>query len=586
MQRERHHRQQRRRCGGEMERPEMDRPWVATGQPLARSARGTAGCRRLDPTTGRSVASATARRTRSPGRCSPRDPSGSCWSARQKRTRRSRRRNPDYRTGASWHRRTLASAADDPPEALGVPGHRAPDARGGHRRDVHGRSDVPAAGRCRRSSGARGSRSVDTWTFTAAGLPWFDQQWGAQVLLAAVYQVAGWTGLVLLRGWPRRADLRLPVRDRAPRGVSGCAERPADARRVRRRAPALALRPQLGRDGPVRGHAAHRVGQARPPARRSGSSRFSSRSGPTCMAASSSARSSVGLAWLEDVHERVAQPASGSCSVAIVSVAAACLTPFGPAVWGYAVGLSTNPSVTARITEWQRDLAARRRRAPVLRLGPGGRGAHRPARPAGRVADAPVAGRLPRASGPMPFAASRGGRWRPCPSSRRSRARRPPRPRASRRRTHRRRRLTRRLNGFVAGVFLLAGIAALPVWRPVDPGTGAPVGVLRDAPPGVTTAVRAQVRPGARLFNPQPWGSWFEFAVPDLLVAIDSRIELFPAQVWDDYAAVVGGREGGRRSSTGGPSRSCARGRQAMRPTRRDAAGSVSATPAVGPATT
>ena len=50
--------------------------------------------------------------------------------------------------------------------------------------------------------------------------------------------------------------------------------------------------------------------------------------------------------------------------------------------------------------------------------------------------------------------------------------------------------------------------------------------------------------PGDRLFNPQPWGSWFEFAVPDLPVAIDSRIELFPAQVWDDYAAVVGGREG------------------------------------------
>ena len=32
--------------------------------------------------------------------------------------------------------------------------------------------------------------------------------------------------------------------------------------------------------------------------------------------------------------------------------------------------------------------------------------------------------------------------------------------------------------------------------------------------------------------------------MPDIPVAIDSRIELFPAQVWDDYAAVVGGREG------------------------------------------
>jgi hypothetical protein len=42
----------------------------------------------------------------------------------------------------------------------------------------------------------QGIPSVDTWTFTAAGQPWFDQQWGAQVILAAVYQSAGWTGLV------------------------------------------------------------------------------------------------------------------------------------------------------------------------------------------------------------------------------------------------------------------------------------------------------------------------------------------------------------------------------------------------------
>src|SRR5262245_45961924 len=39
----------------------------------------------------------------------------------------------------------------------------------------------------------------DTWTFTAFGQPWLDQQWGAQVILAAVYRLAGWTGLVVLR---------------------------------------------------------------------------------------------------------------------------------------------------------------------------------------------------------------------------------------------------------------------------------------------------------------------------------------------------------------------------------------------------
>src|SRR4051812_30627369 len=39
----------------------------------------------------------------------------------------------------------------------------------------------------------------DTWTFTAFGTPWTDQQWGAQVVLATVYQTGSWTGLVLLR---------------------------------------------------------------------------------------------------------------------------------------------------------------------------------------------------------------------------------------------------------------------------------------------------------------------------------------------------------------------------------------------------
>ena len=41
--------------------------------------------------------------------------------------------------------------------------------------------------------------AVDTFTFTAPGAAWLNQQWGAQVILAAVYRLAGWTGLTLLR---------------------------------------------------------------------------------------------------------------------------------------------------------------------------------------------------------------------------------------------------------------------------------------------------------------------------------------------------------------------------------------------------
>src|SRR5919108_1855033 len=38
----------------------------------------------------------------------------------------------------------------------------------------------------------------DSFTFTANGMPWLDQQWGAQVLFASVYRLLGWAGLALV----------------------------------------------------------------------------------------------------------------------------------------------------------------------------------------------------------------------------------------------------------------------------------------------------------------------------------------------------------------------------------------------------
>ncbi len=102
----------------------------------------------------------------------------------------------------------------------------------------------------------------------------------------------------------------------------------------------------------------------------------------------------------------------------------------------------------------------------------------------------------------------------------------------------------RRLNGAVAALLALGMVIFLPLWQPVDPRTGAPEGLLTDAPPGLTQAVRDTASAGAHVFQPQPWGSWFEYAVPEVLVAIDSRIELFPPEVWDQYEQVVAGVEG------------------------------------------
>ena len=45
------------------------------------------------------------------------------------------------------------------------------------------------------------------------------------------------------------------------------------------------------------------------------------------------------------------------------------------------------------------------------------------------------------------------------------------------------------------------------------------------------------------VWNPQVWGSWLEWAVPELSYAVDSRIELFPERLWDDVELVAAGSD-------------------------------------------
>jgi hypothetical protein len=45
------------------------------------------------------------------------------------------------------------------------------------------------------------------------------------------------------------------------------------------------------------------------------------------------------------------------------------------------------------------------------------------------------------------------------------------------------------------------------------------------------------------MFNLQPWGSYLEFRLgPQVKPAVDSRIELLPAERWRDYLAIAAGR--------------------------------------------
>ncbi len=96
------------------------------------------------------------------------------------------------------------------------------------------------------------------------------------------------------------------------------------------------------------------------------------------------------------------------------------------------------------------------------------------------------------------------------------------------------------MNGAIVIVLLLAGIALLPVWRGGTALYGPP-GLLTDAPPGITAALMGKVTPADRVWNAQAWGSWLEFALPGVPVAVDSRIEVIPTAAWDDHIALSGG---------------------------------------------
>jgi hypothetical protein len=377
---------------------------------------------------------------------------------------------------------------------------------------------------------------VDTWTFTVAGQPWFDQQWGAQVLLKLAYDGAGWTGLVLLRAGLVAVTFGCALLVARGAGLPNRSAALLTLAAFAVAAPALALRPQLFGLALFalvllildRRRVDPRVIWLIPLlvlvwANLHGSFFL----GPLA----------VGLTWLADMHRGAERP-HRLLAVALLSMAAACVTPFGPAVWAYAAGLSTDPSVTGRITEWQRTsvtdvagllfygslvavvaLVVRRRSAvdwPLLLW---------LAVFAGIGAWA-VRGIAWWALAAVPMVAALAA------AAREPGVERPGTP------------SMQRLNAILAGAMVVVGIALLPIWRPVDPRTGTPQGLVTDAPPGVTATLRALARPGDHLYNPQPWGSWTEFALPDLLVTVDSRVELFPPAVWADYDAVRAGAPG------------------------------------------
>ncbi len=231
--------------------------------------------------------------------------------------------------------------------------------------------------------------------------------------------------------------------------------------------------------------------------------------------------------WLDDLVR--ARPSRPSFLVLVVGTLATAVTPFGPAVWAYAAGIGRSPVITQHVSEWQRTTPFT---VPGLLFYASAAGALAVAlrcRAALRWPDwlwlagmFAIGAWTVRGLAWWPFGAAYAlalalVSLRAMPDLAPS-----------------------RVNAVIAAVLGIVLIAALPWWRPSDTLTGR-VGLLSYAPSGLAAALREVVRPGDRVFVPQTWASWFEWAVPEASFFLDSRFELYPADVWTDYASVVDG---------------------------------------------
>jgi hypothetical protein len=369
---------------------------------------------------------------------------------------------------------------------------------------------------------------TDTFSFTAFGKPWLDQQWGAQVLLTLLYRVGGWSSLVFFRAAAGAVALLLVYLASRARGASM-----KQAAGLSLAAGAVALagimpRPQIF--GILL--FAFTVWILASRDRRPGllyaipaiAALWANLHGSFFLAPLL-----AGLALLDDLRRRSPLVPRTSL-ITLLSLLSPALNPFGLRVWTYAAGISTNSVIAQTITEWRppsiRDLVGALFFGSVMAA-------------VALVARSPR--RLPWTSLLSMAAffviglfAVRGVYWWALAVP-------PLIVDALPRREDSRAAIGNPLlnTGIVVVVAILA-IAFLPWWRAA--GSGASGAGIGDAPTNLTAALRRQLPPNERLFNPQPLGSWLELALPRDRVFVDSRIEVYPPSVWDQYRAVSLGR--------------------------------------------
>jgi hypothetical protein len=361
---------------------------------------------------------------------------------------------------------------------------------------------------------------VDTYTFSVPGTAWLDQQWGAQVFLALGHRYGGWATLAFLQALLVGISFWFIYLACRARGASVRTSSLVTVIGFLVASPTLAMRPQLVAL-PLFAAALWALASRGVSPRRLYVI-------PVLAAVCANVHGSftifpliVGLTWVQDARAHV--PGSRRLFwLMLITAAATVVNPFGVGAWRYAYDLSTNPIIRKTISEW----------APVT------------------VTDAAGLFMIGSALAVVVFLARRGKStpwtslmWLAVFFMLAMAAQRAivwwamvtpvvlaeliP---ASDTRSQPEHRESRTPAMGIIAAMLVAVVVLLPWWRPND--------LLSQAPPGVTRFVQENIPSGARMFVHQPWGSWFEYITPDRPVFTDSRIEIIPKDIWDDYGQV------------------------------------------------
>jgi hypothetical protein len=370
---------------------------------------------------------------------------------------------------------------------------------------------------------------TDSFTFSVPGRSWVDQQWLAQVALALLHRGGAW-GTLLVGRAALSAGAFLFV-FLACRAV-GLATRTSSLLTLAGfvvAVPVLAMRPQL------LAVLLFSIALWAVMGRRHHPARLWVLPAVTLFAANVHGSFPLFvllgfLAWIEDAWGATASTNSRrTLLIAIVTAGVTLLTPFGVGTWRYALDISTSPTIRDTVSEWApltvRDPAGALTFVSVLSVA---------AYFARRRRAVPWNSLLWLAAFLVPaFVTQRAIVWwcLVAPVVVATLLAQTPDDEAP---AVERRDEARAPAVALVGALVLVTLLLLPWWRSADAAD-----LLKDAPTGLTAAVQRDVPAGGTLFVHQPWASWFEQALPDDPVFVDSRIELYPPAVWTDYGQIA-----------------------------------------------